>query len=145
MGRKLVLHTTESEATMARRKMGRMTEVGQHARQGDVLLERVDATAVTPEHKAEPRDPHGRVVLALGEASGHAHVLRAPGVCCLRREGTGDRVLTVEDDVDLLHDMGGAAYVPTKEHSAIPVDGGGTYVVEPQRVWQGQGVRRAND
>ncbi len=71
-------------------------KTGQLIRQGDVLLIRTTAKAVTPEHKEVPRDEHGRLVLAEGESSGHRHLFRAPGVCMLYREGEGDRILTVD-------------------------------------------------
>ncbi|HVY86230.1 MAG TPA: hypothetical protein VG943_13935 [Caulobacterales bacterium] len=53
--------------------------VDQQARQGDVPVVRVDAL---PEGaRALKRDEHNRVVLAHGEVTGHAHTLRAKGVC----------------------------------------------------------------
>jgi len=45
-------------------------------RQGDVLIERVSGLATG---KPVPRES-GRVVLAHGEATGHAHAIRAPKV-----------------------------------------------------------------
>ena len=44
-------------------------------RQGDVLLVRVDVTCTAP--VTVPRDG-GRVVLAYGEVTGHAHAIREP-------------------------------------------------------------------
>lgn len=44
------------------------------ARQGDVFLARIDPREVTALREVEERDPRG-VVLALGEATGHAHVV----------------------------------------------------------------------
>ncbi len=44
------------------------------ARQGDVFLVRIDAREVTALREVEDRDPRG-VVLALGEATGHVHVV----------------------------------------------------------------------
>lgn len=44
------------------------------ARQGDVFLVRIDPREVTALRAVEDRDPRG-VVLALGEATGHAHVV----------------------------------------------------------------------
>ena len=48
-------------------------------RQGDVLL--VETAAVPADATQLARDGAGRLVLAHGEATGHAHVFRAPGVC----------------------------------------------------------------
>lgn len=51
-------------------------------RQGDVLIVPVAAEAVPP-HVAqaprEARDGRGRLVLALGEVTGHAHAVVGPG------------------------------------------------------------------
>jgi hypothetical protein len=52
-------------------------------RQGDILLLPVPEDAVPQEVRdlpPAPRDGRGRMVLALGEATGHAHAVRAPGV-----------------------------------------------------------------
>jgi hypothetical protein len=49
------------------------------ARQGDVMLVRVGA--LPSGLRPVPRDAHGRIVLAYGESSGHAHALRDPHVC----------------------------------------------------------------
>lgn len=70
-------------------------------RQGDVFLVRVSnlpagATLV-------PRDDKGRVVLAVGEATGHAHAIAAPGVDLF--EAAGRTYLSVGGDcVTLLHE-----------------------------------------
>ncbi|AEV83540.1 hypothetical protein ACWT_2901 [Actinoplanes sp. SE50] len=48
-------------------------------RQGDVLIVPVPPAGV-PACAPVPRDPRGRMVLARGEATGHAHVVGGPGV-----------------------------------------------------------------
>ncbi|WP_066361651.1 hypothetical protein [Herbidospora mongoliensis] len=48
-------------------------------RQGDILIMPVPEASVPPGLAAEPRDAKGRIVLALGEATGHAHALHGPG------------------------------------------------------------------
>ncbi|WP_371499123.1 hypothetical protein OG871_23940 [Kitasatospora sp. NBC_00374] len=56
-------------------------------RQGDVLIVPVEESAVpsvVAGLPARPRDPRGRLVLALGEVTGHAHAVVGPGE--LRRE-----------------------------------------------------------
>ncbi|UGT41619.1 hypothetical protein LTV02_37850 [Nocardia yamanashiensis] len=63
-------------------------------RQGDVLIvpipaESVPAAAV--QARGEARDARGRMVLALGEVTGHAHALAAPGR--LIRSGTSATAL----------------------------------------------------
>lgn len=51
-------------------------------RQGDVLIVPIAEDAVPPAVRAETgggRDGRGRMVLALGEVTGHAHAILAPG------------------------------------------------------------------
>jgi hypothetical protein len=56
-------------------------------RQGDVLIVPLGEDAV-PDHAvgavSEPRDGRGRLVLALGEVTGHAHAVVGPGRLGLR-------------------------------------------------------------
>ncbi|MEO3784471.1 hypothetical protein ABGB12_14135 [Actinocorallia sp. B10E7] len=57
-------------------------------RQGDILIQPVAEEAVPASTRTlppAPRDGRGRMVLALGEATGHAHAVRAPG--SLHRSG----------------------------------------------------------
>jgi hypothetical protein len=51
-------------------------------RQGDILILPIAEAAVPRAVRAlppAPRDGRGRMVLALGEATGHAHAIAAPG------------------------------------------------------------------
>lgn len=52
-------------------------------RQGDVLLVPVDPGQVPAGCVPAPRDERGRMVLARGEATGHAHVVGGPGLALL--------------------------------------------------------------
>ncbi|GAA0963664.1 hypothetical protein [Actinocorallia libanotica] len=57
-------------------------------RQGDILIQPVADEAVPDTARglpAAPRDGRGRMVLALGEATGHTHAVQAPGA--LHRSG----------------------------------------------------------
>jgi hypothetical protein len=77
------------------------------ARQGDVLLVRIDAL---PANLAEAkRDIIGRIVLAYGESSGHAHAIRDKGVCGLRMAGS--------EEVDYL-EVGGSGAVVNHEYES---------------------------
>jgi hypothetical protein len=85
-----------------------------HIRQGDVLLVAVDeipadATLVAREG--------GRVVLALGEATGHAHVIRSVGTALLKRED--QRYIRASAPAILDHE----------EHAAIEIPPGNYRVV----------------
>src|SRR5690349_14057960 len=60
-------------------------------RQGDVLIIPVGAAEV-PARAPVPRDPRGRMVLARGEATGHAHVVGGPGLQLLADLDDPDRM-----------------------------------------------------
>jgi hypothetical protein len=91
---------------------------GGQLRQGDVLLVPTDDD-LPAEARSLPR-AGGRVVLAEGEATGHAHAIRGAGAALLA-DGD-DRWLRVTAPVTLDHE----------EHAAIPV-GPGLYRVVIQR------------
>jgi hypothetical protein len=58
-------------------------KIGEHIRQGDVLIRKVsDIPATAKEMK---RDEYGRIVLAHGERTGHAHAFRNKGICSFTR------------------------------------------------------------
>lgn len=86
-------------------------------RQGDVLLVRVEQVIGSIE---EPRDGRGRIVLAEGEATGHAHAIHDPAARVVnhRVEGRFLEVLA-EGGVDLVHE----------EHATIRLPAGAYRVV----------------
>jgi len=81
-------------------------------RQGDVLLVRIDA--LPPD--VVPRRRRGRIVLAEGEATGHAHVVSSRHAVLHVRPGREERYLVI----------GGAtpAVVRHEEHDPVPVPPG---------------------
>ena len=105
-------------------------------RQGDVLIRRVDEIPTGLE--AVPRDD-GRLVLAYGEATGHAHVVEGPAE--LFREDDRDelerRFLRVEAEA-------GQALVVHDEHDAIELPPG-DYEVVGQREYTPEEIRRVAD
>lgn len=105
-------------------------------RQGDVLVMRATKSAITRAHK-ETTDPRG-TVLAEGEATGHHHRIRLPGVVLLRAEGVSDAVLSVPRDI--------VALLEHEEHGTIEI-GGGTHVVRRQKEydWASKSSRRVED
>src|SRR5689334_1789998 len=100
-------------------------EIGQAVRQGDVWIERIEAA---PKKLTRvPRDA-GRIVLAYGEVTNHAHaVLDADAELC-----TIDGVLAEVERV-LRVGTGGATVVHEK-HGAIALPAG-DYRVTTQREW----------
>ena len=101
-----------------------------HARQGDVLIERIDAL---PANRKKLKREHGRVVLAHGEVTGHHHSL-------------------IDEHVDLFEtaDEAGVTYLEVREamaalthqeHSTIVLDPG-VYRVTRQREYVAPDIAR---
>lgn len=106
-------------------------------RQGDVLIVPVEEGAVPPRVgvlAAQPRDSRGRMVLALGEVTGHAHAVVGPGE--LRRESGpfGFSWLYLPEGGRVVHE----------EHAAIPLPKG-WYRVVRQREYVPGAVRVVAD
>jgi hypothetical protein len=106
-------------------------------RQGDILILPVPEAEVPQsvrELPPSPRDGRGRMVLALGEATGHAHALTAPG-----------SLLRVPDPLapDHLHLPAGGRLVH-EEHAAITLPKG-WYKVIRQREYVPGAVRVVAD
>ncbi|MGW1885061.1 hypothetical protein [Streptomyces sp. NPDC001970] len=76
-------------------------------RQGDVLIVPVADDAV-PAHAVdapgESRDGRGRLVLALGEVTGHAHALAAPGRLVREPGAFGPMLLHLPEGGRLVHE-----------------------------------------
>lgn len=89
-------------------------------RQGDVLLVPVSVAEVPATAVPAPHDRAGRMVLARGEATGHAHVIVGPDTVLL-----ADR-----DDIDRLYvRIVTRARVVHEEHGTITVPAGAYRVV----------------
>ncbi|MEU4997876.1 hypothetical protein [Streptomyces sp. NPDC021622] len=106
-------------------------------RQGDVLIVPVAESALPPhiaDAPQEPRDARGRLVLALGEVTGHAHAVVGPGQL-LRESGPfGPMLLHLPDGGRVVHE----------EHAAIPLPKG-WYRVVRQREYVPGSVRLVAD
>ncbi|GAA3922746.1 hypothetical protein GCM10022244_35540 [Streptomyces gulbargensis] len=91
-------------------------------RQGDVLLVSVDEAAVPERVKRAPgeaRDGRGRLVLALGEVTGHAHAVPGPGRLVREPGPYGPLLLELPEGGRLVHE----------EHAPIPLPKGWYRVV----------------
>lgn len=93
-------------------------------RQGDVLLVAVDA--VPEQAQAEPR--RGRIVLAEGEVTGHAHAIEERDARAFTHEG--QRYLLTKSKAQLIHE----------EHAPIEVPPGAWRIVI-QREYEPDPVR----
>jgi hypothetical protein len=111
-----------------------MKKMKKQARQGDVFLRVVDGE---PTGKEVPRGG-GRIILAHGEATGHAHAIAAFDVALLMDETTLSRHL----------DTRGAKRSPIldhEEHEAIELPAGKTIEVRQQREYHPAGLRNVLD
>ena len=106
-------------------------------RQGDVLI--VAASAIPANAKPVNRD-NGRVILAYGEVTGHAHQLMVED----RLPAKDDAVLlTVAESATFLRLTKGAELVH-EEHATIPLPAG-EYEIVHQREYTPWGERRVAD
>jgi hypothetical protein len=99
-------------------------------RQGDVMLTRVNS--IPKGGKRVARD-NGRIVLAYGEVTGHAHAIADEEVTLLEVDG-GIRYLDVQMEAFLRHE----------EHGAIAL-APGKYKVTRQREYTPEAIRNVAD
>jgi hypothetical protein len=102
------------------------------ARQGDVFIERI---ARVPKGAAPMARDAGRIILAYGEVTGHAHAIIDDGV----------ELLSVGDRADRWLRVGAAgATVTHDEHAAIAL-GPGLYRIRIQREYSPEAIRNVLD
>lgn len=93
-------------------------------RQGDLLIVRDDTVEINlPEQKTEC----GRIVLAYGEVTGHAHVFDSDAVMYAQEVGEGG-VLVVNREGKLVHE----------EHAPINLDKGKYRVIRQREYRRGE-------
>jgi hypothetical protein len=91
-------------------------------RQGDVLLIKLDNNSIILGSKPVARDEKNRIVLALGEATGHAHVIEEPTAEMIRNVGTGVQYVNAPEGATVTHE----------EHAEVKLPAG-IYEVRMQR------------
>lgn len=101
-------------------------------RQGDVLLIPVAANSTRTGEKIKPES--GRVILAHGEATGHAHAVSAKLAALFAIVDSADRMLRVSRPAKLQHEEHG--------HIPLPI---GDYVVRRQKEYTPVGIRNVTD
>jgi len=100
-------------------------------RQGDVFVEKCEK----PRGQLTPVEPDkGRVVLAYGEVTGHAHALSPKDARLYEVKGWVDRLLVVTKATALLHE----------EHAPITLPPG-QYRVRRQREYHPEEIRTVAD
>lgn len=121
-----------------------MEKFGKPYRQGDVFL--IPVAAIPKNAKEVARD-NGRVILAYGEVTGHAHQIAEPdvvGAVLLTSPRVAPLTETqVRDNATFLRLMRGAQLVH-EEHATIDLPAG-TYEVRHQREYTAWGERRVLD
>ncbi|MGE4259243.1 MAG: hypothetical protein AB7F19_07865 [Candidatus Babeliales bacterium] len=100
-------------------------------RQGDVLIMSIDA--IDEEVKVAELD-QGRVVLAYGEATGHAHAIKDDNATLLRASNDNLYLRVVKSPVALVHE----------EHNKINIPPG-DYRIIHQREYHPEEIRRVAD
>ena len=93
---------------------------GTHFRQGDVLLLAVDPESLPAQARTVPRQG-GRVVLAEGEVTGHAHAIDSSAATLLRAGSDADarRFLRISAPVDLVHEEHATIALPEGLYSVV--------------------------
>jgi hypothetical protein len=91
-----------------------MPDIPFHVRQGDVLIVAVDRV---PDDALPVTRDHGRVVLAYGEVTGHAHAIRAHGAALLERDAV--RYLRVDAPVELEHEEHATIELPPGDFKVV--------------------------
>lgn len=105
------------------------------ARQGDVMIQGIDAIPAG----ALPVKAEGRVVLAYGEVTGHAHAFYGGRATLYRDDGLGRTFLRVESGP-----AGEGEELKHEEHSTIAVPPG-DYEVVRQREYSPEEIRQVAD
>lgn len=124
-----------------------MNTINEVARQGDVLLKRIDK--LPPNLKETARDEHGHIVLAFGEHSGHRHAIRDKEVTSFRFETAERDALSAE--VDFIQVGGSGATLNHEYVTGVKADHEpitlppGLYQVVGQREYSPDEIRRAVD
>jgi len=99
-------------------------------RQGDVLLVACGRVEVSKQVEREG----GRIVLAHGEVTGHAHAISSMDATLFMDEATLNRYLDVRAPVTLDHEEHGRIELPS-----------GFYEVRRQREYRPEGLRQVAD
>lgn len=109
-------------------------------RQGDVWIERVPSGQL-PEGLVELARDRGRIVLAYGEVTGHAHAIAERNATLFGRPGTDERWLVIRPSGA---NVESGAVVRHEEHAAIPL-APGVYKILRQKEYSPEEIRYVAD
>ena len=112
------------------------------AHQGDVFIKYVDNMTTMENLEPVERDEHGRYVLALGEASGHAHAIHNKSVALFRDKVSGAVFGIAVKDYTLYHEYSNRKL--TADHALIqfPI---GNFQVKQQRCYTPEAIKNVAD
>lgn len=111
-------------------------------RQGDVWIERIEDDQL-PEGLQPISREQGRIVLAYGEVTGHAHAIAERNAELFGRSGSDERWLVIRASGTTV-EAGPAATVRHEEHAPIVLKPG-VYRVVRQREYSPESVRNVAD
>ncbi|MEU8382471.1 hypothetical protein [Streptosporangium sp. NPDC048865] len=104
-------------------------------RQGDILIMPVAGESVPAHLVAAPRDRQGRLVVALGEATGHAHAVPGAGTLLVERDSGTPEFLHLPQGGRLVHE----------EHATISLPRGWFRIVRQREYVPGSYARYVAD
>jgi hypothetical protein len=113
-------------------KKNKNTDIPQF-RQGDVLVAGAGRVTALPKGAKQVKRDEGRIVLAYGEVTGHAHAITSPHAM-LWESGDGARYLEVKRTCSLMHE----------EHATITIPAG-LYHITRQREYSPEAIRFVAD
>lgn len=119
--------------------MKNKTTVPAHYRQGDVLIERISSL---PRSLKPIARENGKVVLAHGEVTGHAHAIADPHVAHF--DAPAERTNDGLAGVTYLEVREAVAALKHEEHSTIPLEPG-IYRITRQREYSPEALRNVAD
>lgn len=104
-------------------------------RQGDVLIERVFDSALKDDAMEDIPREDGRIVLAHGEATGHAHAISDKNAFFFEGPGRKERFLRV---------LKGGVALRHEEHREVKIPAG-LYRITRQREYSPEAIRNVAD
>jgi hypothetical protein len=112
-------------------------------RQGDVWLERMSDVDQLPEGLVELKRDRGRVILAYGEVTGHAHAIAERNAALFGKPGSDERWLVVRPSGATI-ETGAGVVVRHEEHAPIAL-APGVYRVGRQREYSPSEIKYVAD
>lgn len=88
-------------------------------RQGDILIIACDCVPQTQELEAVKRDEQNRIILAYGEATGHAHAIKNKNAFLFKAKNSDNFFLIVKKPAELVHEEHHTINLPAGNYKVI--------------------------